>query len=209
MGKEKGRIRRGTFWLSIAALAGACHTPAAQAPPVVPEHAANASSTGAASVEPVRVISERTDQLTLPPGEQLSPDPGSEAALRRFIDSVQRGAPSYADMVPQMADVARAQPGSIDSIAGLGEIRAVAFMGKGPQGGNAFDITTTKGVSHWRIGLNAEGKIAGLFFEAEPPATVPSEPELLRQLEERLDRAAAADGFSGVVLLAKGGKPIF
>jgi D-alanyl-D-alanine carboxypeptidase len=194
------------IWLSIAVLTGACQTPAAKAP--APEHA-NPSSTSAASAEPVRVISERTDELTLPPGEQLSPDPGSEPALRRHIESVQRGAPNYDDMVPQLADMARAQPASLDSIAGLGEIRTIAFTSKGPRGANFFEVTTTKGVSHWRIHLNTEGKIAGLSFEEEPPATPPSEPELLHELEVRLDRAAAADGFSGVVVLAKDGKPIF
>jgi CubicO group peptidase (beta-lactamase class C family) len=160
----------------------------------------------------VRVITERTDQLRLPLEEQPSPDAGAEAALRRHIESVQRGAPNYDDMDPQVADAVRSQPGPLETIAGLGEIRSVVFKGKGPRGGNIFDVETTQGVSEWRILLNAEGKIAVIFFRLAPPAppaSVPSEPELLRALEARLDQATAADSFSGVVLLAKDGKPIF
>jgi D-alanyl-D-alanine carboxypeptidase len=189
-----------TCWLALGASL-AC-TPAATPGPA-------ATASGAASAEPVRVISERTDELRLPPEQQLSPDPGAEAALRRHIESVQRGAPNYDDMTPQVADMIRSQPAPLEIIAGLGEIRSIVFKGKGPQGGNIFDVETTKGVSEWRILLNPEGKIAVIFFRVEPPATVPSEPELLGALEARLDQATAADRFSGVVLLARGGKPIF
>jgi CubicO group peptidase (beta-lactamase class C family) len=174
------------------------------APAATPGPAANPS--GAANAEPVRVISERTDQLRLP---EEQPDAGVEALLRRHIESVQRGAPDYDDMTPQVADMIRSQPGPLEAIAGLGEIRSVVFKGKGPQGGNIFDVETTQGVSEWRILLNAESKIAAIHFRLDPPATVPSEPELLRALAARLDQLTAADRFSGVVLLAKGGKPIF
>jgi CubicO group peptidase (beta-lactamase class C family) len=186
----------------LALAASLACTPAAAPGPV-------ANARGAASAEPVRVITERTDQLRLAPEEQLSPDVGAEAALRRHIESVQRGAPNYDDMAPPMADNMRSQPDPLETIAGLGEIRSIVFKGKGPQGGNIFNVETTKGVSEWRILLNAEGKIAVLLFRLGPPTTVPSEPELLRALEARLDQATAADSFSGVVLLAKGGKPIF
>ena len=178
-------------------------------PRATPGPVANAS--GAANAEPV-VTAERTDALKPPPDEQPAPDAGAEAALRRHIESVQRGAPNYDDMAPRVADMIRAQPGPLEIIAGLGEIRSIVFKGKGPQGGNIFDVETTQGVSEWRILLNAEGKIEVIFFRVAPPAppaTVPSEPELLSALEARLDQATAADRFSGVVLLAKGGKPIF
>lgn len=168
-----------------------------------------ATNGAADSAEPVRLITERTDQLRLPPEAQLSPDPGTEAALRRHIESIQRGALSYDDMAPHVADAVRSQPAALEVIAKLGEIRSVVFKGKGPQGGNIFDVETTKGASEWRILLNPEGKIAVIFFRLQPPATVPSEPELLRELEARLDQATAADRFSGVVLVARNGKPIF
>lgn len=194
--------RKGILTCCLALGASLACTPAA-----TPEPTVNAS--GAANAEPVRVITERTDQLRLPPEAQPSPDAGAEAALRRHIESVQRGAPNYDDMAPQVADMIRSQPGPLEVIAGLGEIRAIVFKGKGPHGGNIFDVETTQGVSEWRILLDAEGKIAVIFFRVDPPATVPSEPELLRALEARLDQATAADSFSGVVLLAKDGKPIF
>lgn len=194
--------RRGIPTCCLALGASLACTPAATPAPAV-------KASGAGNAEPVRVITERTDQLRLPAEEQPSPDVGAEAALRRHIESVQSGAPNYDDMAPQVADVIRSQTGPLEVIAGLGEIRSIVFKGKGPQGGNIFDVETANGVSEWRILLNAEGKIAVIFFRLDPPATVPSEPELLRALEARLDQATAADSFSGVVLLAKDGTPIF
>ena len=194
--------RRGilTCWLALGAIL-ACTSGATSGP------AANASD--AAKAEPVRGTAERTDVPRPPPEEQPSPDVGTEAALRRHIESVQRGAPNYDDMAPQVADAIRAQPAALEMIAELGEIRSIVFKGKGPRGGNIFDVETTQGVSEWRILLNAEGKIAVIFFRLGPPATVPSDADLLSALEARLDRATAGDSFSGVVLLAKDGKPIF
>jgi len=194
--------RPGILTCCLALSASLACTPAA-----TPAPAANAG--GVANADPVGVITERTDEPRLPPADQPSPDPGAEAALRRHIESVQRGAPNYDDMAPHVADMIRSRPAPLEIIAALGEIRSIVFKGKGPQGGNIFDVETTHGLSEWRILLNPEGKIAVIFFRLEPPANVPSEPELLRALEARLDQAAAADSFSGVVLLAKDGKPIF
>lgn len=189
----------------IATFALCCRTPQANAP-------AQPDGSSAPGAEPVRLITERTDQLTLPPKEQLSPDPGAEAALRRHIESVQRGVPNYEEMTPELAAGVRAQPGVREAIAQLGAIESVEFQGKGPQGMNLYDVTSANGVTFWRIALNSEGKISGLLVQPGPPprpAQVPSEPELLAQLEAQLERATAADAFSGVVLIAKNGKPIF
>ena len=133
------------------AFVGAC-----QAPTAVPVR--NASNPDAPRTdEPSRLVTERTEQLTLPPEAQWSADPGAEAALRRHIESVLRGAPNYDDLVPELAAGIRGQPGALKSIVDLGEIRSIAFKGKGPRGLNLFDVTTPSSVTHWRIGLNPEG----------------------------------------------------
>lgn len=218
MGREAGRIPSRTVWLWVGALASACQVPAPKAPTamspvaVAPASSAEPSpkpSSTSAGVEPVRIVTERTDELRLPPGEQMTPDAGSETALRRHIENIERGAPSYDEMAPQLAANIRPHATWLDRVGALGDVRSITFMGKGPQGANRFDVATAQGVSHWGISLDAEGKATALMFSEDPPATVPSEPELLHELEARLDRAVAADGFSGVVLLARKGKAIF
>jgi CubicO group peptidase (beta-lactamase class C family) len=188
------------------------------APAAVPSTAVTPATTAdpspkpssvSAEVEPVRIVSERTDELRLPPGEQMTPDAGTEAALRRHIESIERGSPGYDEMAPQLAAMVRAHGTWLERVAALGEVRTITFTGKGAQGANRFDVTTARGVSHWGINLDAERKATVLVFDEDPPATVPSEPEMLHELEQRLDRAVAADGFSGVVLLTRNGKTIF
>jgi hypothetical protein len=69
-----------------------------------------ASTSGDANTEPARAVTERTAQPSPPSEPQVVPDPGTEAALRRHIESVQRGAPDYNDLTPQAADMIRSQP---------------------------------------------------------------------------------------------------
>ncbi len=186
--------------LIVVALAAACRAPEASSP---------SSAQAAPSVEgPVQVVTERTEELTLPPELQHSPDPRAEAALRRHIESAQRGSPNYDEMGPGLAGAIRAQPGAIERVAQLGSIEAIAFKGKGPGGSDLFDVTTDRGVTRWTINLDSEGRTVGLFFRPGPPSAIPSEPELLQQIRAELDQSAASDTFSGVVLLAKDGKPI-
>jgi Glyoxalase superfamily protein len=45
-----------------------------------------------------------TDQIAKP---GMTPNPGTEAAVRRFIDSMQRGQPNYDEMTPELADSCR------------------------------------------------------------------------------------------------------
>jgi serine-type D-Ala-D-Ala carboxypeptidase/endopeptidase len=95
--------------------------------------------------------------------------PGSEAAIRREIDEMQRKQPTYERMTPQFAEVARPQAEHIEGlIAGLGTLESVTFKGVGPGG---FDIYTLKfehGSLDWRILLDADGKVAGELVRPLP-----------------------------------------
>jgi D-alanyl-D-alanine carboxypeptidase len=59
------------------------------------------------------------------------------------------------------------------------------------------------------VGIEAGGKVIALLYSPyEPQAHLP-EANLVAELRSKLQRAAADDRFSGAVLLAKDGKPIF
>lgn len=194
---DSGRLG---IWLAFA-LALSCRSPQASSP-------SGAASAAPPLDAPVRVITERTEELTLPPEQQQTPDPRAEAALRRHIESVQRGAPNYEDLGPGLAAAIGAQPQATARIAELGAIHAIAFKGKDPRGADSYEVTTANGVTRWSITLDAEGKTVGLFFRPGPPLTIPSEVELLEQIPAQLEQATASDLFSGVVLLAKDDQPL-
>jgi CubicO group peptidase (beta-lactamase class C family) len=96
--------------------------------------------------------------------EQL-PAPGSEAALRRAIDELQRGQPDYSQMSPAFAEVTRQQlPNLKETILQLGTLNSVTFKGVGPGGRDIYEVKFEKGLTEWRIGLMPDGKIEGIGF---------------------------------------------
>ncbi len=91
--------------------------------------------------------------------------PGSEAALRRDIDELQRGEPKYELMSPGLADVTRRQlPQLKATLIQLGAVQSVAFKGVGPGGADIYEVKFEHGSTEWRITLESNGKIAGVGF---------------------------------------------
>jgi serine-type D-Ala-D-Ala carboxypeptidase/endopeptidase len=94
--------------------------------------------------------------------------PGSEAALRRDIDELQRGEPKYEMMSPGLADVTRRQlPQLKATLIQLGAVQSVAFKGVGPGGADIYEVKFEHGSTEWRITLESDGKIAGVGFVAK------------------------------------------
>ena len=94
--------------------------------------------------------------------------PGSEAALRRDIDELQRGEPKYELMSPGLADVTRRQlPQLKATLIQLGAVQSVAFKGVGPGGADIYEVKFEHGSTEWRITLESDGKIAGVGFVAK------------------------------------------
>lgn len=94
--------------------------------------------------------------------------PGSETALRRDIDELQRGEPKYELMSPGLADVTRRQlPQLKDALTQLGALQSVAFKGVGPGGADIYEVKFEHGSTEWRIMLESDGKIAGVGFVAK------------------------------------------
>jgi len=62
-----------------------------------------------------------------------TPSPGTEAALRHQIESMETGTRDYAPLTPQMAAAARAQwPGTSQMLAGLGALKSITFKDVSP-----------------------------------------------------------------------------
>lgn len=91
--------------------------------------------------------------------------PGTEAALRRTIDELQRGEPNYDLMSPQFAAVTRQQLPQLKTVMQqLGALQSVTFTGVGQGGMDIYQAKFEHGSTEWRIILGPDGKTAGVGF---------------------------------------------
>jgi hypothetical protein len=87
--------------------------------------------------------------------------PGTEDALRRLIAGIERNSPNYEEMSLMMAKVTKEQLPMLHATeVGFGPLISIEFNGVGTQGWDAYDVKHANGVAHWRLILDAEGKIA-------------------------------------------------
>ena len=92
---------------------------------------------------------------------------GTEAAVRRSIEDLRRGEPSYDRMSPAMADVTRRQlPQLKERIAAYGALQSITFRRVEPGGADVYEVKFEKALTEWTITLGADGKILGLGFRA-------------------------------------------
>ncbi len=97
--------------------------------------------------------------------KEQTQSPGTEAALRRSIQELQRGEPNYELMTAPMAEVTRQQlPQFKGIIAGFGAIQSLTFKGVGQGGLDIYEVQFEHAKTEWRITLTADGKIQGMLF---------------------------------------------
>jgi beta-lactamase regulating signal transducer with metallopeptidase domain len=101
------------------------------------------------------------------------PHPGTEAALRRHIESHVNGQPNYDEMTPPMAAVVKEQwPDNLPMIKSWGALRSIVFKGGGgggPQAMDVYEVTFEHAKVQWSIApLDASGKVAGAMFHQIP-----------------------------------------
>ena len=85
---------------------------------------------------------------------RATPMPGSEDALRRYIDALARGEPNYHQMTPEVAWQTRRQLLLNQAIlAKLGEVRAMSFRGATQLDNDIYMVHFANGSAEWRIGL--------------------------------------------------------
>jgi hypothetical protein len=88
------------------------------------------------------------------------PMPGSEEALRRYIDAIVRGEPNYEQMTPEVAAQTSQQLLLNQAVlAKLGALRAMSFRGATQLGNDIYMVHFANGTAEWRIGLVKEGRI--------------------------------------------------
>lgn len=86
--------------------------------------------------------------------------PGTEASLRRYIESLEKEQPNYDEMTPGLADAVKRQlPDILAIIKPKGALRSIVFKGGGPCAMDVYDVTFEHGKVEWLIAaLTNDGK---------------------------------------------------
>ena len=102
--------------------------------------------------------------------DQRIPSPGTEASLRRYIESLETGTPNYNEMEPGLAVAVRRQlPTILKMITRMGEFRSLTFKGVGYDGWDVYYVTFDNGMIEWRIApLSADGKVGWRGYRMLP-----------------------------------------
>lgn len=109
-----------------------------------------------------------TEQLAKRIKDRIA-QPGSEAALRHTIVSLQAAQPNYDEMMPALAGLTRQHlPNLKRSLEELGQLQSISFRGVGSSGWDVYEVRFANGLSIWRIFLAPEGKISGLLLQTGP-----------------------------------------
>ena len=103
-----------------------------------------------------RIEARRAEKL-----KTQSASPGTEAALRRLVDGLISGKPSYRDMSAVVAEAIRKQLPQLHSdLAPLGAIQSIEFVAVGHRGEDIYLVQQERGSRHWRILLDSNGAIS-------------------------------------------------
>jgi hypothetical protein len=113
-------------------------------------------------------FAQPADPAALPSEQPAGPEAAviaaHEQALRKIIGDLKVNKPDYDSMVPQLADIVRA---NLDPIVGklteLGALRTLTYAGTQQQA-LKFRATFANGETTWFIVIDPAGKIAGLVF---------------------------------------------
>jgi hypothetical protein len=102
--------------------------------------------------------------------ESNLPGPGTEAALRKYIQHLEDGLDVYADMSPALAAISRVQmPGILGSIKRLGQLKTITFKNVGLQGFDFYLVEFQNGKALAGIAqLTPDGHFDGLNFRELP-----------------------------------------
>lgn len=103
------------------------------------------------------------------------PNPGTEAALRSLVAGLASGSPDYAKLSPPFAEVVRRDlPRTHPLFSGLGELKSVTFRERGSRGDDTYSLKFANGEVIMSAVLDAEGRMAGGFFQPVSPSAAPS-----------------------------------
>ncbi len=97
-----------------------------------------------------------------------TPDPRTEAALRRNIDDLLLRQPKYEKMSSGLANATRQQlPQLKPTLTKLGALQSVTFKGVASGGADIYEVKFEHGSTEWRILMQSDEKIASAGFRAQ------------------------------------------
>ena len=89
--------------------------------------------------------------------------PGSEAALKHYLEGAAASKIDYDRIEPPLADALRKSDVQIKAVVEqLGALQSTKFVGVGKMGWDIYEVTFEKGAMQYRIMMADNGKIAGL-----------------------------------------------
>ena len=110
-----------------------------------------------------------TAALIVPPRIALAasgPDPDTERAFHKLLDSFVAGRPDYADMDPRLADAVRQHPEVATGVSAFGSVQSVTYKGE-QNGGVLYSVRQAKGTTEWSFTYKG-GKVVGLLVRPAP-----------------------------------------
>jgi peptidase S41-like protein len=129
------------------------------------------------------LLGQKTDQTSIDALSQArlftprsTPNPASEAAVRRMLDELARGEPNYDLLAPGMQELTRQQlPRLQEMFKSLGPIQSTSFVEVDAQGGDVYDVKFANGSLTTMIALTPDGKTAGMAIRppGPPPGAAP------------------------------------
>lgn len=95
--------------------------------------------------------------------KEQTQSPGTEAAVRRWIDEIRGGSPDYTRMSPQFAELTRQQlPQLKNLVERYGAVQSVTFKGVGPGGADIYEAKFEHASIELRVVLGPDGKTQSL-----------------------------------------------
>jgi beta-lactamase regulating signal transducer with metallopeptidase domain len=111
----------------------------------------------------LRRIAEVPDRF-----KDQTPAPGGKAAILRGIEDMQRGAPNYERMSPQLAaKIQRQLPHVQAMLTALGAVESIYFRGVGPGGYDIYGVKFANGFAEFRLLLGGDGRAHDVIFRPD------------------------------------------
>jgi CubicO group peptidase (beta-lactamase class C family) len=120
-----------------------------------------------------RIVAALTSDKPLPP-LRTTPQPGGDAAVRKFNEDQVNGQSDFSTMTLPLADLVRAQPERRAMFTAWGAIEAITFLDVGLNGLDSYRVDFASGTSAiFDIIRDPDGKIAMVTFRPAAPAKAP------------------------------------
>jgi 3-oxoadipate enol-lactonase len=94
------------------------------------------------------------------------PHPDREASIRRYVESLEKGAPNYDEMdTTEAAEVRQQAPQILQLVRELGRLKSVAYEHGAEDGADVYLVAFEHGQAEWTIGsLTRDGKVQDRSF---------------------------------------------